>query len=317
MSSGRGCRRDGSLLVMTLWVVVILGLLAVSVGRQMAIEIRLARYRASLAQAKALARSGAYLAIARLAADETEHDALGDDWARAREPLGPEDFRARVTGVTDLERKLNLNLLSDTMLEALLGSPEAAARVRDYLDEPDPIEQDPDAEPPYVPKDGPMTDVAELDDIPGLAPEALAALRALTAVTPDPAAPAAVNINTAEREVLLAIAGPELGGEAAQGVIEALMAARPGPDGEFGTPDDCVVTDMVEAPATLEACTRRPQTLFIELLSKGVFGVRSELFLVEAEGEAGRPGARHRVRALVRRGVPGEWPAVLAWEEGG
>ena len=60
---------SGSLLIMSLWLVVILAVLAVAVARSLSVDVRLAKYRQAHDQARALARSGVYLALQRLARD--------------------------------------------------------------------------------------------------------------------------------------------------------------------------------------------------------------------------------------------------------
>ena len=62
-------RRVGSLLIITLWLVTILSVLAIAVARYLSVEVRLTKHRLASEEAKALARSGVYLAMQRLTQD--------------------------------------------------------------------------------------------------------------------------------------------------------------------------------------------------------------------------------------------------------
>ena len=78
--------REGSLLVITLWMVATLSVLAVATARYLSTEVRLTKLRLAREQAKTLARSGVYLAMERLKQDadgesDGKYDWLGDDWA--------------------------------------------------------------------------------------------------------------------------------------------------------------------------------------------------------------------------------------------
>ena len=172
--------RQGSLLIITLWLVTILGVLVVAIARYLSIEVRLTSYRLAREQARVLARSGIHLAMQRLHQDGVDgegYDWLRDDWAfpdddldrptiwgvelSTEGPTGTGPERTIEIEMIDEERKLALNTLRAepqdlwTSLSALLESDTQAARLVDYLDDGDEpfglggLESDPEAVPPY------------------------------------------------------------------------------------------------------------------------------------------------------------------------
>ena len=163
-------------------------------------------------------------------------------------------------------------------------------------------------EPPYYPKNAPAAALEELVDIPRVR-EVFAAVQPFLAVAPADAAPPAVNINTAGREVLEA-----LGGDPA--VVEALIAGRPGADQTWGTDDDCKATDITQAAIQLAACALAGDTQrLVPLLSlpTAAFAVSSSRFRVAVDALAGARDAKRHIEAVVQR--TSEGPKILAWYE--
>ena len=113
-------KRDGSLLIITLWLVTILSLLAIAIARYLSLEIRLTTYRAAREQAAILARDGVYLAMQRLAVDAKEgetpegasgqkpYDWPGDEWAQVTGISGSEPSRQIVITIDDEQRKVKI-----------------------------------------------------------------------------------------------------------------------------------------------------------------------------------------------------------------
>ena len=319
-------RRDtvqrGSLLIITLWLVTILSVLAIAVARYLSVEVRLTKHRLAVEEAKALARSGVYLAMQRLAqdvkpgADGKVYDWLGDEWAAppGADPAHPDAWvmEGMTIRITDEERRLDLNAVSEPVLTRLLQAvaPASADLARPILDDLDADDEGPlMGEPPYYPKNAPAAALEELVDIPHAA-EAFAALQPFLAVAPGTTAPPAVNINTAGREVLLA-----LGAEPA--TIDALLAARPGTDQTWGTADDCKATEISQAAIELAACALAGDTpKFVTLLSlpTAAFAVSSSRFRVTVDAVAGGREAKRHVEAVIQRAADGS--TILAWREG-
>ncbi|MBI2885561.1 MAG: general secretion pathway protein GspK [Candidatus Omnitrophica bacterium] len=313
--------RSGSLLLITLWLVVVLSVLAVTIARYLSVDVRLTKYRLSQAQASLLARSGITVALQRLMDDATPGrpaadavDWLGDDWAAPPEaapdnpaqrvvqlPAGTGSMASTLTvRMSDEERKINLNTAEPETL-ARLGVPEAlAAAILDYRDPPDATETA-SVGPPYVPKDAPFAAPEELREIPGMTDEMFQALQQAASPWLEPGS--LVNINTAGREALRAVGlSPAL--------IEAVMSFR-GRGHYFLRLAPDVATDDPSVPAPFDPGDSEFQNV------RAKFGVTSKTFLVVAEGLVEGPvPARARVEAVVRRGAEGMRPTVLAWREG-
>ncbi len=323
----------GSLLIVTLWLVTILSVLAVAIGRFLSTEVRLTKYRVGREQARVLARSGVYLALQRLADDAKtseegggQYDWLGDDWAQfpdSEDPAvwavdlpeqpGPSGPGARIEiRMVDEERKLPLNRVQSDAgnlwyktLGRLVTAPEAAPRIADYLDaNTDPfgaegLEVDEGAQPPYAAKNGPLVAPEELLAIPGLEAEPFALLYRLASVAPL-SVPDKLNINTVSPEVLAAMGMRE-------GTAESLRACR-----ASGT---IFKTEAEIVPTAQESCgivlDDDEQTLL-----QNQFGVTSHLFTVNATGRLLNPPIEARVEALVQRSAnETEPPKILAWRE--
>ena len=328
--------RSGSLLIITLWLVTILSVLAVAIGRYLSLGVKMARYRLAREQARTLARSGVYLAMQRLADDPPEaegraYDWEGDEWASfsAGESMGGDPavwviafppsgsgssrFRGRVAiRITDEERKLSLNAATKDQLLAVAGDDGLAQAIIDARDEPDAAEDRPDQRPPYAAKNGPFAVPEELTDLPGMTPQAYDALRAST--SPYVGAGTALNINTAPVEVLRAFGLAEM-------TIQMITRFREGPDGPQEHAQDGVFTEA--GLAIVQALT---DSQGVDLtgtpdgnrLSGPAVGVASQTFLVSAEGMVERPSVRARVEAVVRRAScpeNGSAPCIIAWRE--
>ena len=213
--------------------------------------------------------------------------------------------------ITDEERRLDLNAVSEPVLSQLLqhvvGSQDLA---RPILDDLDPDDEGPVmGDPPYYPKNAPMAALEELVDIPHVR-ELFMTLQPFLAVAPGTTARPTVNINTAGREVLAA-----LGADPA--VVDALITARPGVDQAWGTDDDCKATDVSQAAIQLAACALAGDTTrLVSLLSlpTATFTVSSSKFQVAVDALVdGREAKRHIEAVIVRTQ---EGPKILAWREG-
>ncbi len=318
-SRGRS-RQQGSLLVITLWIITLLSVFAVAVARHLSLELRLSKYHLARERARTLAHSGIALAIQQLARDAQDadkpYDWLGDGWALVHDPIEADGGAVRILAVTDEERKLDVNAATSAQLQALGVPGDLAQAVVDYRDPEDATELR-SAEPPYQPKDGAIVRLEELRDIPSATPEAFDALQAQTTPYSGDRGALPLNINTASADVLRSLAGETLGGMPAASVIDALVAARAGSDGDYGTADDCIVTALESAASQLAACTQMDPAPFVELLSKAAFTTSSSTFRIQAEGVMEQPAVRYRVEAVVRRTGEADQPLeVLSWKEG-
>ena len=331
-------RRLGSLLIMSLWLVAILSILAVAVARSLSVDIRLAKYRQAHDEARALARSGIYLAMQQLArdaaapeADGKVYDWLGDEWAGVpgTDPdVEPGQWLIRFPGtgrdtarfpgevrirVADEAGKLHLNTATKEQLVALTDNEMLAQEILDARDGPDPAEDRPDDATPYFAKNGPFAAPAELSDLPGMTPEAYDTLQ--KQASPYTPATAPININTVTPDVLDAVG---LSGSA----VSLITRFREGTDGPDAHEQDGVFT---EAGLTILQVLKDAQGVDLtgtpdgNLLTSTEFGVSSDVFTIVSEGAAERPAMRCRVEAVVRRAgcsdgaIP---PCIVAWREG-
>ncbi len=313
--------RQGSLLIITLWVITILSVFAIAIGRYLSIEVRLTKYRVAREQARALARSGVYLALEQLKQDAEAasatyepYDWEQDDWATFIEAsAGPS--RRIALHITDEDGKLNLGAIDQKTQQALQtlleqgtvsGAAELVQQIVDYQDGPDPAESRPDDEPPYVAKDGRILSPEELHDLPGMSPEAYGVLEAHT--SPYDAAVTPLNINTAHPEVLSALG---LTGA----VVSAIEGFRNTPNRVFSE-SGLGIVNTLGGPELIED---DDENILMTM------GVTSQTFRVTSEGMvtleslAQRPVVRARVEVVIRRancgnGVPA--PCIVAWREG-
>ena len=234
--------QSGSLLVITLWLIVILSVLAVAIGRYLSLEVRITKYRLAREEAKVLARSGVYLAMQRLAQDaasdpsgkKEEYDWLGDEWAYVRNEASPETWVVPLEGgdrdsggarrqltihIEDEERAVSLNaewaegkdqaLLWQTAQGVLDGVGVAdpigvAAAIRDYQDS-DKGADDPGIAPPEAAKNAPIRAIEELWDIPFINQLDDAKLEETLRTQTTVWTDGSININTATEPVLIAL----------------------------------------------------------------------------------------------------------------
>ncbi|MBI4004210.1 MAG: general secretion pathway protein GspK [Candidatus Omnitrophica bacterium] len=294
-------RRRGSLLVMTLWIVTILGALSVAVARYLSTEVRLTRYRLVRHEARELARSGVSLAQ-RLIQEDTDDPQV--DWSEETwaQPLtvSPASGRQLTVVITDEERKLNVNAASAEQLEPLLGSRQLAEAIVDYADTgTDGPAESPVDTPPYYPKNASVVALEELRDLPDMTDEIFTALQQWTFAAGAPTT-LTVNINTATRDVLQAAGLPTL--------ADAIVAFRE--QGHYFaslTPD--VVTENAAVPPPFDPANTEFQNARSRLV------VASQFFLVRATGSTTLPSVQHHVEAVIQRSTDSSPPRIIAWRE--
>ena len=309
----------GSLLIITLWIITILSVVAVALARSLSVELRLTKYRLAHEQAKALARSGVYWAMQRLAEDikEDQVDWLQDDWASfAGNPVDPAMWIVPVEGagparmkgqvrirITDEERRLDLNSASAAVLGQFVGDvPDVGQAIVDYRDAADPTEDQPNAQPPYYAKNAPLTVLEEMFDIPALRehPEVAPVLRAETTV----ASAGKVNVNTASARVLQAKKGTTPGSE----LIPLFVERRE-------TDTRCRYSSDAGSIQLIADCLQTAPQAVQNLVAGLEF--QSAVFRVVAEGVVKEPAVAHRVEVIVKRAASAPSASqILSWKEG-
>lgn len=153
-------RKKAQVLIISLWILVILTVLAVSIGHRVSLGLRLSRYQRDGLKALYLAKAGVNRAIAVLEADAksaNNYDALCESWASNKDLFekikltesddefasvnyikDPGSAGETVYGVTDEENRVNLNTASAELINALLsGCPECGfsdAQISELVD---------------------------------------------------------------------------------------------------------------------------------------------------------------------------------------
>jgi type II secretory pathway component PulK len=294
--------RRGSLLIVSLWLVTLLGALAVAMARYLSTELRVAGYRAAREQARALARGGVLIALGLLEADDTPEAWLGEPWAQPL-TLAPAEGRQVTVAIVDEERRLSLARASNGELLALGIAAPVVEAFRDYVDEADASEDRPGEAVPYYPKNGPFESFEELRELPALseAPQSAPLFAAHT--SPYTSDRAALNLNTVSAEVLRAVGVSE----SAAGLVARFREQ----EGVFRAPGVQVLNDLKDQQGV--DLTGTPDG---NLLSGDGFGVASQTYTVTAEATLAKPAVRARVRAIVRRSGD-DPPVIVDWRLGG
>jgi hypothetical protein len=283
------------------WILTLLSMFSLSFNEEVRSDLRLTRFQAEEAQARALARSG--VAIARGVLRETgknEWDAPVEGWDR-----NPELFRRlrlgdgfvsvgrhegqgpnmeAVYGVEDENRRIPLHLVDRELLERLPGmSPEAIEAVLSHVE-----------------SGGRMPWLA-----PGLEGEALASIRAYLSG----GEAGGVNINTAPQAVLVALGLPK-------SCVRKVLERRNGPDGRVGTEDDEPFTSLLVPTggvAELELDSDEAARLSI-LAREEALVVTSGTFRVRSRGwVAGRKSCAE-IEAILKRTETGTLE-IVDWRE--
>lgn len=219
----------GFALILTLVVTALMVAVAVELVYQVYVDISLNRNFRDSQQAAALAESGACGGAQLLQSylSRQSYSSLGDLWAV---PLRREDPAGRIeVSVSEESGKLNLNALvlaNGTVNQSAL---ENLQRLGTVLELPDGIWQsladwmDGDdlalpggaesayyqsLDPPYAARNKPLVSLTELSLVRGFTPQIVAALKPFVTLYPNQSGTLAnqcVNVNTAPREVLMAL----------------------------------------------------------------------------------------------------------------
>jgi general secretion pathway protein K len=302
---GRRSGARGAAIVLAMLLATLAAAVAVTVFAEQRRWSEAVLHRRDQVQAQALAMAGIQWARQILNDDARRGaiDHLGEPWAVALPAIPLENGSIRGV-IADAQAGLNVNALGTTSaagsvglarLERLLaqqGGPGAALpAIADWID------ADGETRPngaedarylsqpvPYLTANAAVLRTAELADVSGVAPGALAAVSAFLAALP---AEATLNVNTAPAEVLAAIIDNVSADALAQ--LLAGRAQRP-----FAT--------------IAEFRSRLPQAA--ALTSELGLSVKSDFFLVTVEALQGE--TRARTRALLQRRA-GDWPAIV-WQ---
>ncbi|MDD2702658.1 MAG: type II secretion system protein GspK [Candidatus Omnitrophica bacterium] len=281
--------KKGQILMVIVWILVILTVLAVTLGHRVSMALKMSSFRRDAVECLALAKAGISRAAAEIEQDKNKYDSLLESWA-GNEPLFskipvPGESRGfatqRVWGMIDEERKININTVSGEVLLVLLGRngiPDPARLARNILIWRGSL---PDAdkvydELGYTAKGQPFGCVEELKVVRGMSGEYYEELKDSVTVYGS----GEVNINTVSRETL--------------GILCGGIAVQLSLDTGFGksVADKIVRQREVEGfwgdikEINIPLTTAEEQNIFNRLteLSNCV----SENFLIEASGNIGK-----------------------------
>lgn len=326
MSSYR-LRDRGSIFIVALWALFILGALAAAVNSYIWPQLRLARKVSERAKLHYLAKAALKRAILEISQDRIDsYDALKDSWSNNEEAfkdirLADERFSISYSvsddaeastpdaeeairyGLIDEERKININMAPLSTLKnffevvgktSLQEASDIAASIVDWRDA-DEIPQLNGAEsgyyltlkPGYPSKNGNFQILEELLLVKGMTREIFDAVREKATIY----GIGAVNINTADILVLRSLGiSPDL--------AEKVIDFRKGADGKEATADDNVFDNVSMIAETLTKSGSLSAEELAELkniLSTGAISVRSDNFMgrltANIDGQNKRTGA--------------------------
>lgn len=294
-------RPHGFALVLALWVLAMLGALAMGYSSASRTEVLLTRHAVDAAHLRAAAEAGVTLAVMGLT-----HPDARERW---RSDGTPQDARfdgmdLRVAAFDETGR-IDLNETQDEIIQAALGHAgvpgarrdEILSAMLDFRDEDHARRltglEDDDYRAlglPYGAKDGPFEDVEELRLVPGITPEVFGRLRPLLTIH---SGSARVNPAVASRAVLLSLPGAieaNVDAYLAERMANALDPTLPAPRSPFGVDERY----LSHAPG-------ETHVIRVEASSQGV-----GLLRVEAVIRLHWPWGQGSVRPY----------DVLSWEEG-
>ena len=339
----------GIALILVLISVIVLAVLATGFAWSMRVEVKLARNASSERELEWLGRSGVELARyalgQQLLVSAEPYDSLNQKWAggpgglaTSNSPLADLQLEnveiggGRVTvKIVDCERKLNINMASEPMLQQALthagldaaGAQSIAACIIDWLD-PDDATHVGGAEkefyeggkPSYVAKNGPIDDISELLLVKGITPEVLwgpsTTNRSLAAfqanandghLPPMEAALPAIGladlftpvssgrVNVNTASATVLGALPFMD----ENLVQEIIRFRSGMDGMDGTEDDTPLRNVGELVNII------PNRQMVQSLMQ-YCDVRSRTFEVTVDAEIG--SYKRRFIALLARGDP-------------
>lgn len=343
----------GTILVITLWILTLLSAIAVSVIYRMRIELKLVGSELNREKAFYVAKAGVIQALNVLNEDTPECDYLCEKWSNYSAelyginlfkdiPVGEGRFNVCYVyekdiftdaqnifyGMQDEESKININKVSQDVLESLPGiTPEIATSIRAWRGDtelgPDVIFKEDNyyqgLPKPYKRKGKPFECIEELLLVRGITPELLygkdingdgtidvneqGLIRYITIY-----GDGLVNINTADITVLMAIGFTE-------DLASRIIRFRLGPDELLGTSDDVngVFTDPSQVADRLEVVdplSPGDRDLISRIQSR--LTVKSRYFTAYVEGKVSN--ARCRITVVFdRNGQEGN--QIIRWIE--
>lgn len=297
-------RCKGSILIIVLWTLFILGALAIAINSYVWPQLNFAGKFRDRAKALYAAKAGAKIVIAQVVQDkDTGFDSLKDPWYSAETfrdvPVGQGPAAAGDTSfsvyVKDEESKISINKAPQAVLKNIFvfsaaaddsAASEISASIIDWRDADDkPLENGAETgyyaglEPPYPCKNADFQVLDELLQVRGMTQQILDASREYLTVY----GLGAVNINTCGTQVLRSLG-------ASEETANKIVAYRKGLDGEEGTQDDKVfdnISGVVAALSKSGSFSSQELSQVAGMIASGSMTVRSDNFTGRSDGKAG------------------------------
>jgi general secretion pathway protein K len=335
--------KQASVLIVTLWVLSLLTVFAVSLGFTARAQLHYARHFRDRQRAYYLARAGIEKAIAALEGDEIEgYDALNQDWANNEgffkefsigdgfvtvsyfldeggSGEGRED-RVILYGAMDESGKIDINHVSAEILTNLLErvggvsvnqARDIAWAIVDWRDE-DSIVSPGGAENeyyenlamPYRCKNGKLQAIQELLLVRGMTREILSRIDETITVY----GTEKVNINTAGFHALHALG-------LSKNLCERIINHRRGRDSMIGTEDDNIFK-AVGGLRNIGPLFTEESAQINRLISSNMLTVKSDVFRINASGQIRSERGTHssNIVCVVKR-QQDKQPEILYWYE--
>ncbi len=215
-------REKGSILIFTLWVLIILAILSVIISRRASTDVRLAKYEADSIKGTYFAKAGVMKMLVELTKDKNGYDSLDEDWNRDKDDPKELTLKNDIVfyGASDEAARLNLNNCTLDNLKDLGFEDDIANNILKYKTE----------------HNKGFEFMEELFLVEGMTREVYDIVRDL--VTIYRGNDAKININTASKDVLMAVVGDP-------GLVQAIVDYRNN-DGIFTNASDISMIDGLD-----------------------------------------------------------------------
>ena len=306
----------GSVLVVSLWMISIIGAFAISAGYQARQKAGFADRIDSRNWLDGLAEVGIYKGISAIKQKKeteleyhslnntlTNHQSSFKDRSSGQgsysvfyEYTDPDDGSIKIRyGLQDEEQKININVAKPEIISRLLqmiggveedDANEIAYSIVDWRDEnsatshPDFGAEDDyyeDLDTPYQSKDFSFESMDELLLVRGMTPELFEKMKPYTTIFGN----GMVNINTAPKQILLVLGMSE-------SLADHVIAFRAGVDREEGTEDDRIfmnLTGIADQLNQVSSIGSGDISLISQLASENLINVMSTFFMIRSRGE--------------------------------
>lgn len=303
--------KKGTILITSLWIMTILSILAAGIGFRVSIEARLSKYNMDRLKGLYLAKAGIFKCQSILARDSKPYDTIrecGISLAFDKrlqevfvEKLGDGVFEiaynkegVQYYGMSDEERRININTATLPILQNLFGSEELASSIINWRSPASAVRvlkgaSDDDYKalnPPYECKHAPFGCVEELLLVKGITPAVFESVKDYITIYGD----GKVNINTAAKRTMLAL-GLSIG------LVDIIGGVKNGPDKTPGTKDDGWFSGDIASQLGIPLDS--PERTILG----NYFTTASNYFRIESNGVASNSKVVSKIVCVVKRGV--------------